>query len=277
MGQFNITLSLWYIKHHKLIDFIIIIFLLVINFLIGLYIFKLAGEYLTSPLPREPDVLVQRGRELKDIEILRGEAILNGNVYDLVAQVKNPNPEWGLQKLSYKFILFDLENTRVQEVDGLSYILPGETKYIIRTEINPQGKKVNRVELKLFPGPWFKKMDIAKPEIITLKDKQKIGLNEVGQLELFAIAVNQSYYHFQTVEVNILCFDQNNSILGVNYTTLNNFYAQTKREFRVRWNTDFKRRIANIVIEMDTNMFDPKNYTKAEENDRGTPSEYRDI
>lgn len=278
MGQFNhfnVSFSLWYIKHRRVIDFITIVILAVVNFVIGIYIFALAVEYWKTPSPGEPAVLIDPTKDLEAIKILRVEAVQDGNFYDLVAQIENPNNKYGLGELDYRFILLDSNKETIGEAEGTSYILPGQTKYIIRTKVNSLGE-IMEARLELSPGTWLKKRRIEEPDMAVLPESKKLDLNPAGRLELFAIAKNYSYYHFKTVDINVVCLDADNAILGVNHTTLNNFEAQTRREFRLRWNQDFRSQLSDLIIDLNTNTYNPDNFIKAGD-DNDEPSEYRDI
>ncbi len=281
MGQFNIALALWYIKRRKLINFLVIIILLVINAVIGLYIFTLGWQYYTSPNPRKPDVLIGpplQGEEIKDIEILAVQSLSSGNVYDLVAQIRNPNQEAGLRELDYKFVLLDASGGVIREIEGQTCLLPQESRYIIRSGVPLAGLKPSKVLIELYPGSWIRKKKLSLPDLVVLEEAIDLRASSTGQTELFAITKNESYYSFQTVEVNVVLLDSNHSVVGVNYTTFNNFYTQTKREFRMHWPDDLRSQADQILIELETNVYDGKNFIEREkENGTEEPGEYRDI
>ncbi|MDP2918237.1 MAG: hypothetical protein Q8N68_01935, partial [bacterium] len=116
--------------------------------------------------------------------------------------------------------------------------------------------------------------------LLILEDQTKFSLNSSGQLELFAIAQNQSDYNFRDTEIAVVVWGRNQQILEVNYTTLNNFYAKTKREFRMRWARDFRPEMERIEIRPQTNIYDPNNFLELEKlknNPEEKPGEYRDI
>jgi len=280
MGQFNIALALWYIKRRKLINFLVIIILLVVNTVIGLYIFTSGWQYYTGPSPRKPDVLIGpplQGEEIKEIEILAVQSLPSGNVYDLVAQIRNPNQEAGLRELDYKFVLLDASGGVIREIEGQTCLLPQESRYIIRSGVDLAGLKPIKVQIELYPVSWIRKKKLSLPDLVVLEEATDLRTSSTGQTELFAITKNESYYSFQTVEINIVLLDSNHSVVGVNYTTFNNFYTQTKREFRVHWPGDLRSQADEILIELETNVYDGKNFIEREkEDDPEEPGEYRD-
>ncbi|MDD5626632.1 MAG: hypothetical protein PHW01_01275 [Patescibacteria group bacterium] len=282
MKDFNVSFALWYIKHRRLIDWMAIVILIAVNAVIGIYIFASVVQYLGNPRPAEPGILVTlpvRNVAAEDLEVVRCEALPSGNKYNLVAVIRNPNPALGLQNLDYKFFLFNAQGEIIKEIAGASYILPGETQYIIRPDIEVQDIKVERATLELKPvGRWLNRSDLLSPSLSVLEDAKSLSLNPLGQLELFAIVQNQGYYNFKDVEVKVVCWGENDAILAVNYTTLNNFYSNTKREFRMRWLQDFRGEMQRMDIFIETNIYNPDNFLEPlpEDSPQGS-GEYRDI
>lgn len=282
MREFNISFALWYIKHRRLIDWMVIVTLIVVNAVIGIYIFASVVQYLGSPRPAEPSILVTlpvRNVVAQTLEIVRCEILPSGNKYNLVAVIRNPNSTLGLQNLDYKFFLFNAQGEIIKEVAGASYILPGETQYIIRPDVAVQDIKVERAALELKPaGQWLNRSDLSTPSLSVLEDEKRLSLNPLGQLELFAVVQNQGYYSFKDVEVKVVCWGENDTILAVNYTTLNNLYSNTKREFRMRWLRDFRGEMQRMDIFVETNIYNPDNFLEPlpEDSPQGS-GEYRDI
>ncbi len=281
MREFNISFALWYIKHRRLIDLTAVLFLIGVNIVIVIYICTAAVNYFGSPPPSEPSILVNippRTAVAKDLEIVRCEVLPSANKYDLVAIIRNPNTTLGLQSLDYKFSLLDAEDKVIKEVTGTSYILPSETQYIIRPDITVEDVKVERATLKLMPAErWSSRDDLSAPSLSVLEDKKELSLNPSDQLELFAIVQNQGYYSFKDVEVKVVCWGQNDTIVAVNYTTLNNFYANTQREIRMRWPQDFRDKMQRIDIFIETNIYNPDNFLEPLPEGGNGGEKYRNI
>lgn len=284
MQTFNVSLALWYIKHRRLIDWSAIIILIALNIGIEIYFLGLATKYFLTPEPASPDILVnfpKRNIPNENLEVGKAAVLASGDKYNLVAAVRNPNASLALRNFYYQFTLLGDAGETLAVVPGESYLLPGETKYIIHTEFDAKKAKVATVDFKVDSlGYWAVKSDVQALPLSILEDQTKLYLNATGQLELFAIAQNQSDYNFRDTQIAVVVWGKDRQILDVNYTTLNNFYAKTKREFRMRWTSDFRPEMERIDIFAQTNIYDSSNFLeleKIENSPEKKPGEYRDI
>ena len=68
----------------------------------------------------------------KPLEILLEDFIptIDDN-YDLMAEIRNPNKDWGIESINYRFNLYDRNEELIGFKEGSTYVLPQETKYII--------------------------------------------------------------------------------------------------------------------------------------------------
>jgi len=284
MRTFNVSFALWYIKHRRLIDWSAIIVLIALNVGIEIYFLGLATKYFLAPAPSAPDILVnfpKRNVPNENLEAGKAAFLPAGDQYNLVAEVRNPNTALALRSFHYQFTLLGGRGETLAVIPGESYLFPGETKYIIRTEIDHGKDKAQDLDFKIDGlGYWASKSNVQIYPLSILEDQTNFSLNSAGQLELFAIAQNQSDYNFRDTEIAVVVWGRNQQILEVNYTTLNNFYAKTKREFRMRWARDFRPEMERIEIRPQTNIYDPNNFLELEKlknNPEEKPGEYRDI
>jgi len=284
MQILNVSFALWYIKHRRLIDWSAIIILIALNIGIEIYFLGLATKYFLTPEPLAPDVLVnlpKRNVPNENLEIGKVAVLVSGDKYNLAVAVRNPNAFLALRNFHYQFTLFGNTGETLAMVPGESYLLPGEMKYIIRAEIDAKEAKVAAADFKVDSlGYWAAKSDVQALPLLISEDQTRLDLNATGQLELFAVVQNQSDYNFRDTQIAVIVWGKDQRILDLNYTTLNNFYAKTKREFRARWTGDFRPEMERIDIFAQTNIYDPNNFLeleKIENNPKEKPGEYRDI
>ncbi len=80
-----------------------------------------------------------------------------------IAEIKNPNPEWGAAQLDYEFNLYDPDGNKMDDLSGKTFIYPGEIKKLVEP-IDTPAKNVGRVEITFSNPVWKSKTEFPKPE-----------------------------------------------------------------------------------------------------------------
>lgn len=280
MKKLNVGFALFYIKHKKLIHFLLVTILLSFIGVVGLYDFKLFIEYIRSPKAQEPGISVYLPYSpefAEDLDVLWSGFLPANGSYDLVAKIRNSNREEGTNSLQYKFTLLDSRDQVIKEVTGQTYILPEDTRYIIRTDVEADQRTVADVRFEIVSNRWIRKAGILRPDLISLDHLTKLDINEVGRLELFVVLQNNDLYNYKDVEVNAILLGDNDAIVAVNYTVINNFYNRTRREVRFFWPANVKDYVTNVEIEVKTDTYTGSNFITPGNNFEAEPSDYRDI
>jgi len=107
-------------------------------------------------------------KTLSPLTLSKVYSFLYQNRIDLVAQIFNPNENWGVKSFKYKFILYG-DFGQIQEVGGSDFILPKESKLIVVPAIilNLVNNKINKIDF-FFDDKninWQK----INPDLITLE------------------------------------------------------------------------------------------------------------
>ena len=156
------------------------------QFIIALiFIFILSGigflvYYLSQPAPSCSDGIQNQSEEeidcggpcpscqlvyIKDIEVLWTKAIVSqGNFYDLAAQIKNPNQNYGSGLIPYQFELYDSKNNLISRSAGSTFILSNQTKYLLQTKI-ASSQPVSQLKLSFGQIEWQKMEDYQPPQL----------------------------------------------------------------------------------------------------------------
>ena len=174
--------------------------------------------------------------------------------YDFVAEIVNPNASYGASEVTYSIALADL-GTR----QGTTYILPGQTKYIVLTslrtdsEASSAGLKVNSVE--------WEKLNMPSGEV-NLMNRRGDFLNSASGGSFEGVVFNDSNYDFDSVDVSIVLFDLSNNIVGVNRTEIRTLLAKTERSYKVTWPSQITN-VARTSVQVSTNLFENSNFIKS--------------
>ncbi len=191
--------------------------------------------------------------------------VLKDNNYDLVAQIFNPNPNFGLEKFKYTFKIYDEAGALLKEQSGTSFLLPAEKKYLIEGNV-AVGKKIGRVELdleKVLKDAWKKLKENFESPDIYVHDRQFQYLeNQVGSAQALGTIKNNSDFDFQTINVAVILFDENKEIVGVNKTEISTVLAGEERYFSVLWFTPFKAAVQSVEMQPETNLFLDENFMR---------------
>ncbi len=199
---------------------------------------------------------------LKPLSVLDSGFIKGNEYYDAYAYIQNPNSQYGVPKFKYKFKFYDKSKQFIDEVVGEGYILAGEKKYIIETNIkleedpefvtftfmddNFKWQKQKRVNIKL---PIFSK---------TFEDVRYLQIP--AKYQASGTLENQSQYSFLNVDVYVFLLDENNEIISLNKTLVNNLRSQEKRRVVVSWFEDVNvDKLKKLEFKAYTNVFDDAN------------------
>ncbi len=195
----------------------------------------------------------------KDLEVISVEAIkTRENFVDLVAKIKNPNKNTGAKSFSYKFNLYDINNKPINSREGISYILPQETEYVIEQRVEFTSE-FSGVEFKIINIDWRELVDYDKPELLIRH--QNIEQSEsitrlVGTLE------NRSNYDFDIIDVLAVLFNKESKILGVGRTDLRTVLSKDNRYFEISWFFPLPEQVERVDVIAKTNVFLDENFMK---------------
>ncbi|MDO8495882.1 MAG: hypothetical protein Q7S43_00295 [bacterium] len=181
------------------------------------------------------------------------------NDYDFVAEIKNPHPQFGASEIEYELTLFNGGENELGKEEGIFYILPGQTKYLVLTHITTE-KNVQRIDFKIKSATWQKIESLEGMNLI-VKAQKYISLS--GGTALDANVLNDSDFDFEMVDIDVVMYDSRGDIIAVNRSDIRTFLARTERAFRVAWPFKIDGRADNIEVYLSTNLFINSNFIKA--------------
>ena len=195
----------------------------------------------------------------EDFEIIFIEAVkTKDNYLDLVAKIKNPNQDWGAESFSYVFDLYDSENNLIISDKGTSYILPLETRYIIKQRVLAEAE-ISNVEFKVADIRWQELTDYEEVELL-IKNPEFKQTEALSQLT--ATLENISSYNLDKVDVYVVLFDKESKILGAGKTELRTILSKERRYFETSWFFPIEEKVEEVDAAAKTNVFLDDNFMR---------------
>lgn len=199
-----------------------------------------------------------------EIEIKSTKLVYGGvNAYDVMAQIFNPNAEDGASNFDYTFELKDDQGRVIATRSGQGFILPGETKYILETQLESETIPKSIV-LQLSNPTWkhFVGGYQEKPTLNVYSKHYSRITDGVGFGVATGLMVNESPFDFVNVKIKVLLFDSTDKPIAVNSTEVQTVLAGEGRDFRLMWPTAFPGEVARMETEAEADVYHSDNFVK---------------
>lgn len=172
--------------------------------------------------------------ELKPLTLNWAMALPAGeNEISVLAEIANPNPNFGAQIFSYQFKVIGPFGALLKTVDGQSFIYPGEIKYIIEPSLEINLQDVSRTEFLINKDSvmWQSEKELSRPNLGILSNQTIISN---GSVTVKGVIQNKDPLLIsQTKIIAILYNSQGSQILNASYTTLTELKGDEQRAFSV--------------------------------------------
>src|SRR3989344_7608173 len=90
----------------------------------------------------------------QDLQILKTDLLaVSSGVFSAYAQLLNPNPDLSVRKFAYRFVFRGSDNSLIDEVDGESFMLGGESKFLLAPIVELESVP-SSVELVIDGASW---------------------------------------------------------------------------------------------------------------------------
>ncbi len=180
--------------------------------------------------------------------------------YDFIAEIQNPHAQFGASEVDYKLSFLGSADNVLASQSGMFYILPGETKHLVITNVLTD-KDIQKTDFKVLSAVW-QKLDSLSGMNFVIKDKKYTKLND-GGTALDATILNDSDFDFEQADVDVVLYNSDNDVTAVNHSDIRTFLAGTVRAFKVTWPFTIRDKIEKIEIFPTTNLFLNSNFIKA--------------
>lgn len=201
---------------------------------------------------RECAVSAEKSLIMKESGFVEGSA---SDQFDLFAYVVNPNSLLGSGEFKYEFTIFDSQGNMTANKIGKGFILPGEKKYIIETDVKSLAYPADvKFEIKDILWTEFKQYQ-ERPQLKVVNKKY----TEVNSLALFSEASgllkNESPFEFKSIRIQIILKDELGKIIALNSTQINTVKSGENREFNAPWTKRFAGQVSNVEVQPEVNVF----------------------
>ena len=170
---------------------------------------------------------------------------ISGDVYSAVAYVENPNLSSKNSKATYKFRIFDANNTLITVKEGETSIPKGKKFAIFETGIVLKGLKPKSVDFEFASfSPWVK--DIEKEPILSLKYSSIMSASTTPTIT--GSISNLSLQSIGEIELVALLLDSNENVIAASRTFIDNLLKNTSQDFFFTWQKPFDRNPSVITV-----------------------------
>jgi len=184
------------------------------------------------------------------------------NLYDTLAVVENPNPNYGLERLAYTFVLKNAQGEVLAKKEGDTFILPNQKKYIVEANLKTFAE-AKSVEIIFAKTDW-KKLEGFDGAGLFISNKRFENTSESGLGAARAIGVvkNSSPYDWNRVFVETILYGQNRQIIGAGKTEVHSLLSGQEREFTIIWPDTPFGQVFDTEMVGETNVFAEENFLR---------------
>lgn len=195
-----------------------------------------------------------------DIEVIAYHSFSTTGTYDAMAQVRNQNPQHGMRSFAYTFHFFNAGQKEIGTRTGRTYILAGQTRYIVENNIALNEAPAFVTFSVDTPGAWEEQKKLTSQVVIPIFSKkyEKVSVAESGFAKVSGVLENHTGYTFASVDAHVVLVDANKKPIAVGKTQIDNVRFGEERAFVVL----FPKEIAlpaDIYAEAVTNVLDEAN------------------
>jgi hypothetical protein len=196
---------------------------------------------------------------VKDMEVKKTgftETGVNGE-FDTYAIVKNVNNLHGAKSFNYTFIFRDDAGNSLSQKEGTNFILPGEEKYIVETDIASPGRPA-KVDIEIKVNEWTEFEYYEKPQLKIIYKEYKSVSSGAGFSQAVGILKNESPFDFNIILIRVILKDSQGNIIGLNSTEMRTVKSGEEREFKSIWTSKFPGAdyFTDMEIQAEVNVFD---------------------
>ncbi|MEK7120034.1 MAG: hypothetical protein AAB824_00640 [Patescibacteria group bacterium] len=189
------------------------------------------------------------------------------NSVDMVAEVSNKNYSLASDYIPYTFTLYDQAGQTLATKSGNFYILPGKSRFVIEQNIFVS-RDPAKVDFKLGSIKWNDMATLVPNQnmqdinnIQLLNQDPALQKDPLGNPQLFSNMVNQSFYDFDLIEIDLVAYDANNNIIADGQTFIRTVKANEKRVFSITWpKNSLSASPVKFDVRATTNIFNPDNF-----------------
>ncbi len=214
------------------------------------FLFKLAFIEIFTNAHRAPAIVYTEVAK-QPLQVMEQKIFkLGPNSYSGYARIKNINLEWGVANQSFTAEFKTLGGTLVTKVTGNSFILPASEKLLVfarfTSDSEPQALQVSLGETKF----------IHKPDISVNYELERVSFTNPASGAVVSAGIkNQSAFKLNQINLPVVVYNNENSVVGVNSTYISEVASGETRTFQYTWPTSIAGAV-RAEITPEINVFD---------------------
>jgi len=182
--------------------------------------------------------------------------------YDFYGTVVNPNNVYGASSFNYDIKLKDASGQILAERTGQSYILPGDTKYIVETNFKPSATP-SSYDFSVSNPSWTQFTNYYEKPDIEIVNKQYDEITDgTGFAQATGLLKNESPFDFDSITIRVILKDSSGHVIVLNSTEMNTVKSGENRDFRVFWPNHFPGEVSDVSTQTEVNIFNSQSFIK---------------
>ncbi len=194
------------------------------------YLFKFGFVSLLMKSYSQPAIIYTEAKK-EPLQVMESKIIpLSNGTYSSYIRIRNINLEWGAKTQHYTAEYKTLGGTVVKKIEGTIFVLPAKEKIIVFRSFSSD-EKPDKIEVTLDETHF-----IHKPEIDFNPELERTTLlNPPGGMSVYAGIKNNTAFTLKEIILPVLVYNNQNQIVAVNYTTINDVRSGETRTFQYSW------------------------------------------
>lgn len=200
--------------------------------------------------------------EAQDLIVEKTGSVFSGisGKYDFYARVTNPNAIFGSKSFDYNIDFLDQSGNTIAQRQGSTFILPGERKYIV--ESNIESAEPAETRIKITNSNWGQFDDYQKPGLKVVNKTYNEISGGTGFSEARGLLKNESPFDFGIIKIQIILKNDVDEIVALNATEIRTVNSGEERDFRVVWPNHFPGKVSDMEVQAGVNVFDSEAFLK---------------
>ncbi len=174
--------------------------------------------------------------------------------YDVVAYIENVNASAGIEKLLYRFKVYDDKNVLINQRDGRTFLGPNQISAIFEGSIETGERIPKRVFFEIEPDYRWKDIGPEQKEII-VSTKNRI-LTGASSTPRFSVdLLNESLTTLRNLEVVVLVRGSDDTVVASSKTVVDELPKLTSRTVTFTWLSPFTEEVSRVEVIPRINPF----------------------
>ncbi|MCA9387639.1 MAG: FxLYD domain-containing protein [Candidatus Andersenbacteria bacterium] len=179
--------------------------------------------------------------------------------YDVLARVRNTDPDWGLTELDYELVLLDAAGVTVGSRKGTTFLPPETEQGIVEFQIDTTDVAA-QASISLEPvafEQFDREIDILTGVEDVLHELEPDANGEQRSV-VSGILRNASSFQLSTADLIVSAYNASGALVGLNGATVSGVPANGTSPFEVRWQERLQG-VTRVEVEVLVNPFELEN------------------